>query len=180
MSVGFVRPNVSELQLHVFERSVHPELFEIFAAGIVQQPKFLARFQICDEGHTVEFRTPSGILTEVVAAKGHTLPERFEVFQRRVKGSRDESLRCQNGLAYSTSFQSERLSPEAFLALHDELLQDCEKAPLSYIFPPANRLAPAALSYLQVDVWPNSILVHTCHTFPADCAIVKTQSLFEV
>lgn len=180
MSVGFVRPNVSELQLHVFERSVHPELFAIYAIGIVRQPNFLATFRLCEEGHVIEFRSREGLLTEVVAAKGHPLPKRSEVFQRRVKGSRDESLRSQKGLVYSTSFQSERLSPEVFLMMHEELLLDCEKAPLAYIFPPANRLAPAALSYLQVDVWPNSVLVHTCHTFPADCAIVKTQSLIEI
>ncbi len=180
MSVGFVRPNVAELQLHVFERSVHPELFEIYAAGIVQQPKFNATFRLCEEGHVIEFRTRDGLLTEVVAAKGQLLPARCEVFERRMKGVRDESLRSHNGLTYNVSFQNERLSPELFLQLHEELLADCEKAPLSYIFKPANRLAPAALSYLQVDIWPNSMLVHTCHTFPADCAIVKTQSLFEL
>jgi hypothetical protein len=33
---------------------------------------------------------------------------------------------------------------------------------------------------VQTDVWTHSLLIHAFHTFPEDCAIVKTQSLFEL
>ena len=50
--------------------------------------------------------------------------------------------------------------------MHEELSSDCEKAPLRHSFAAKNRLAPAALSFLQTDVWSHSLLVHAVHTFP--------------
>ncbi len=78
------------------------------------------------------------------------------------------------------SYHLERVDAEVFANLHEELSHDCLKADLSCRFPPANRLAPEPLSLLRADISPRSLLVHTFHTFPESCAIVKTQSLFEV
>jgi hypothetical protein len=66
-----------------------------------------------------------------------------------------------------------------FLNLHEELSIDCGRADLAYRFPPANRLAPEALSLIRTEVCPRSLLIHAFHTFPESAAVVKTQSLFE-
>ncbi len=180
MSVGIVRPNVSDLLFHVFERTLHPELFEVRNAARVRQPRFVAKIRIVDTGHLIEFRTRRDQLTEVVASREQPLPERFEVLQRSINRDRDEKLQFASGLTYSTSIQIERLSPERFLQVHEELASDCEKAPLRHSFVAQNRLAPAALSFLQTDIWPHSLLVHAFHTFPDTCTVVRTQSLFEM
>ena len=180
MTVGIVRPNVSDLLFHVFERSLHPELFEVRNAARVRQPRFIATIRIFDTGHWVEFRTRRDKLSEVVASREQPLPERFEILQRRINRDRDEKLKLASGLTYSTSFQFEQFSPERFLEVHEELASDCEKAPLRHSFAGKNRLAPSALSFLQTDVWSHSLLVHSFHTFPETCTLVKTQSLFEM
>ena len=48
-----------------------------------------------------------------------------------------------------------------------------------YNFLPHHRLAVAPLSHIAVEARARSLLIHAFHTFPDDCAIVKTQSLFE-
>ncbi len=180
MSVSFVRPNVSELLFHVFERSLHPELFDVHRTAHVLQANFRATIRICDAGHVVEFQTRDTIVTEVLAGREQPLPSRMQIIERRIKASRDETLRLSSGIAYHTSFQIEKLSPEQFLNMHEELLLDCQRAPISHAFEAQNRLAPAALSFIQTDVWPHSLLIHSFHTYPEECAIVKTQSLFEL
>jgi hypothetical protein len=50
---------------------------------------------------------------------------------------------------------------------------------LAHRFGSKSRLAPAPLSFIQTDEGPRSLFVHTFHTFPDNCAVVKTQSLFE-
>ena len=72
MSVGFVRPSVSDLMFHLYERSLHPELFDIRREGSVSQPDYTARIRICDTGHTVSFQTRNTTLTELVARRGQT------------------------------------------------------------------------------------------------------------
>lgn len=180
MNVGFVRPSVSELALHLFEWSLHPELFDVQCHQSIRQADYSAKVAICDAGHVVEFRRGEMTLTEVLARRDQPLPERKRLFNRRIKGTRDETYELESGAKYHLSFQVERLPPDVFLNLHEELLLDCQRAPISHSFSPSNRLSPAALSFVQTDVWQRSLLIHAFHTFPEDCAIVKTQSLFEL
>jgi hypothetical protein len=42
------------------------------------------------------------------------------------------------------------------------------------------RMALGAISYINIETRNKSLLVQAFHTFPDDCAIVKSQSLFEV
>lgn len=180
MNVGFVRPDVSELNLAVLGRSVHPELFEIYERTSVVQDGFQARLAICEAGHLLELRTPQQTLCEIVAPRGQSLPHRERLFDKKLRGSRDESLWLPGGIGYQLSFQVERLDPEVYLQLHEEFSVDCRKATLGRMFDPPNRLAPAAVSYLQLDLFPRSLLVHAFHTFPENCAVVKTQTLIEL
>ena len=67
-----------------------------------------------------------------------------------------------------------------FLNYHEELIVDCGRADLSHRFPSANRLAPGPISLIRTEADARSLLVHAFHTFPDCCAVVKTQSLFEL
>lgn len=180
MNVGFVRPSVSELALHLFGWSLHPELIDVRREETIRQPDYSATVRISDAGHLVEFQCRDMTVTEILARRDQLLPERRLLLHRRVRGCRDESCELDSGMRYHLSFQVEKLPPEVFLNLHEELLQDCQRAPISHSFVAANRLSPAALSFVQTDIWPRSLLIHAFHTFPEDCAIVKTQSLFEL
>ncbi len=42
-----------------------------------------------------------------------------------------------------------------------------------------DRMAPPAISHVAFESRAKGLLVHTFHSFPADLAIVRTQSLFE-
>ncbi len=180
MNVGIVRPDVSELNLSILGRSVHPELFAIYERTSVIRDGFQMQLAICEAGHLLELRTPHQTLCEIVAPKGQSLPHRDRFFDKKLRGSRDESLWLPGGIGYQVSFQVERLDPEIYLHLHEEFSIDCRKATLGRIFDPPNRLAPAAVSYLQLDLFPRSLLVHAFHTFPENCAVVKTQTLIEL
>lgn len=180
MSVRFARPNLSELVFHLYGRSVHPELFQIFAEAEVWREAFTAVVRICEAGHTVTFRHRGLTVTEVTAALEQPLPQRKRFVERRLKGQRDESFRFDCGLRYHVSYQVEQLDLDVFLTFHEELLLDCCHANVAHRFPSANRLFPGPLSLIRADADGNSLLVHAFHTFPESCAVVKTQSLFEL
>lgn len=180
MNVGIVRPDVSELNLAVLGRSVHPELFVIYERTSVVHKSFQAQLAICEAGHFLELRTPYHTLCEIVCPKGQSLPHHQRLFDKKLRGSRDESLRLPGGIGYQLSFQIERLEPEIYLHLHEEFSTDCRKATLGHVFEQTNRLAPAAISYLQVDLFPGALLIHAFHTFPENCAVAKTQTLIEL
>ncbi len=95
------------------------------------QPEYSARIRLCDSGHLVTFQTGRTVLTEVLTRRGQPLPERNERMSRALKGCRDESVELNVPLSYHVSFQVEKLAPEVFLTLHEELLLDCQHAPIA-------------------------------------------------
>ncbi len=180
MNVGFARPKVTDLVFHLFARPLHPELFHVHADTEIWQNRYHALIQICDAGHLVTFRSQDQTISELTATRSQPLPQRKRLVEKRLSGSRDESVRFGSGIGYHVSFQLEQLEPDVFLNFHEELLLDCARADVAHRFPAGNRLAPAPLSLVKTDIWPHSLLIHTFHTFPESCAIIKTQSLFEI
>ena len=179
MSVRFARPSVGELIFTLFSRSVHPELFLGLVKGEIYQDVFAAEILICEAGHQVRFRAGKQTVTEVLSPKEQVLPTKCRLVRQQLFNQRDLFYEFDSGILYQSSSQLEWLEPEVFLNLHQELQNDCRRSHVSYQFPAVHRLSPGPLSYVHTEVTRNSLLVHAFHTFPDECAVVKSQSLFE-
>lgn len=180
MTVQFARPDVAELTFQVFERSVHPELTAAFARRRFEQEDYTAEICIGEAGHVIAFCRPSVTLTEVAASRQQPLPTQRRSFRHALRGSRHRALHLPAGIHYEVSFHVEDLVPEVFLNFHQELLIDSSRVELSHRFPSPTRFSPEPLSLIRADAQPASLLIHTYHTFPDNCAVVKSQSLFEL
>jgi hypothetical protein len=166
--------------LHVYARSVHPELFRVFAAADVAQESYQAGIRICDAGHTISFRYDGHTVTELTASRDQLLPQKKRFLEKSLRGCKDETVHFDGGLQYSVSYQLERLDPNVYLNFHEELLGDCKRAAVAFRFPAENRLTPEPLSLLRAEAAAQSLLIHAFHTFPENCTVLKTQSLFEL
>jgi hypothetical protein len=178
MNVSFARPDASQLAFLLFERTLHPELFDTYAEAQVVGDRFEAVLRICDAGHVVEFRNGGQRVTEVVGSLGTELPLRGRCVAHPLKGGRDLNLEL-DGLAYCCSAHVEQLDVEVFSEIHDELSADASKALLAYEFPGPHRLQKGALSVMQAEVTSDSLLIHAFHTFPESLSVLRTQSLYE-
>jgi len=180
MNVKFARPRVSDLTFQVFGRSVHPELLTVFAERLFWHEDYTAIVSICEAGHAVSLRRDDETFTEIAATRDQLLPAAGKSFTRRLRGSRHQTACFDKQLQYEVSFHVEHLAPEVFLNFHQELLIDTERVELSYRFPSGSRFSPEPLSLIRADAQPDSLLIHAYHTFPDDCAVVKSQSLFQL
>jgi hypothetical protein len=178
MSVSSTRPSIADLVFHLYGRSVHPELFQVCSEFEICQRRYAAVLRICDGGHTIELRQGGKTVTEVMSGARQPLPERKRLLEKRVHGCRNQAHEFED-LRYQASYQLEQLDPEVFLNYHEELLSDCARASVYHRFAPGHRLAPGSISLIRAEAEPRSLLVHTFHTFPESCGVVKTQSLFE-
>jgi len=180
MSVSFARPEVSELSFHLYGRSLHPELFHIYDSAEISRDQYQARISIYDAGHMVSFQFGQQVITELIATKQQVLPRKKHFLDKRLHGCRDEAFDFQCGLRYQVSYQLEHLNQDVYLNFHEELLSDCHSATVACEFPCSSRMAPTPISLIRTEVMHNNLLVHAYHTFPESCAVVKTQSLFEL
>lgn len=179
MPVRSARPDVSTLMLRLFPRPLHPELFDVPAGLVVQSGAIRVSVQLCPSGHTWTWQWDRRFITETLAEKDHLLPQQSCILDHKVRGCRTRSLSFSPTMRYDVGCQVETLDPDLFLRMHDELVDDCDKADLSHEFPTESRFAPGALSLVRLELTRTSTIIHAYHTFPDHCAIVKTQSLIE-
>lgn len=175
-----VRPKIAELSFQLFGRALHPELFEVHKTLTLERGEFSAKLDITTAGHVITWRYRGLTLTEVATSAQHPLPERRRLLSYRLKGQRSDRVECRGGITYQTSFQLEPVVPELFWSFQEELSHDGERQGLLHTFDSSGRIALGAMSYIYPETRSRSLLIQAFHTFPDDCAIVKSQSVFEL
>lgn len=175
-----VRPKVAELVFQLYGRALHPELFVVCETRHIQRGEQEAQIDITSAGHVVTWRYAGITLTEVATAAHHPLPERRRLMSYRLKGQRSDRLECRGGVRYEMSFQLETVSAEFFWTFQKEIACDGLFHGVYHKFDSSGRFALGAVSFVNVEARNRSLMVQAFHTFPDDCAIVKSQSLFQL
>lgn len=179
MGVSFGRSRVADLTFQVFARTLHPEWFLSRGHRRLTQNGWEADVRIVEGGHSVIFRAGSARLTEVLSGPETLLPEPGLLFHSPLRHERTATLRPRGELDYQTCLDVERLDPQVFARLCDEMTLDGARGGLFHRFTPSNRMAPAPISHIHLEARVKGLTVHAFHTFPDEWAIVRTQSLFE-
>lgn len=179
MAVQFARPDVSSLVVRVYNHLLHPEFFDCHGLTVLECGSCRVHLRLCSAGHLWSLRQGKVVLTEAITRQDQLLPAYRCLLEQKVCSCRTRSAVLPDGVRYDISCQLESLEPELFLRMHDELRADCARADLAYEFPCANRFSPGALSVLSAALNRRSVMLHTYHTFPDRCAILKTQTLVE-
>lgn len=175
-----VRPKVAELIFQLYGRPLHPELFQVHQRREVQRGGYTARIEITNAGHLITWRYGGLTLTEVATGAHHPLPQKRRLMSYRLRGERSDEVECRGGVKYRMSFQLEPADPEVFWTFQQELVELSRREGMLYTFSASGRMALGALSYINIETRNRSMLVQAFHTFPDDCAIVKSQSVFEL
>ena len=179
-NVPAVRPKVAELAFQVYGRALHPELFEVLQTRKVQRNGFQAKIDITSSGHVVTWRYGGLTLTEVAAASNHPLPEKRRLMSHRLSGTHSDTVTCRGGTQYRVRIQLEPADPEIFWAFQQELVNNEPRQGMLHTFDASGRVPMGAISYIHIETRSRLLLVQAFHTFPDDCAIVKSESRFEI
>src|SRR5438128_2436027 len=121
MNVPFVRPRVADVVFRLFDRPLHPELFDAAAARVVGRDGYRLTARVTRTGHALAWSRGPVHLEEVIAAADQELPDSGRRLAYRFDGERRG--RCDlPGVRYQVGLQLEVLEPEPFAHLHAELV----------------------------------------------------------
>ncbi len=180
MSIWSVRPNMKQMVFAVFARPLHPELFDIRQSFEMRRAQHEFTIWITEFGHVVTWQHDDLIVSEVLTAYGAPLPKTRRLFSYRTTGHTTEEIRCAD-VVLQLGVSVEQLKPELFQRVAEELEEDSRReGRLSYRFPSTDRMQPSALSYVVPEATASRLIVYTFHTFPEECGVLKTQSVYEV
>jgi hypothetical protein len=179
MNLQVARPRVGELVFHLYNRPLHPEIFEVYAERRLVREKQNVHVRITRSGHVVTWERNDVWITEVAAASSDALPDN-SLLQHRIRGEQFGQVMIRPDIRYQMSSQVETLPWEIYLHIHDEILADGARRGILFNFQPNHRLALAPLGFLTIEGNARSLVIQAFHTFPEECTVVKSQSLIDL
>ncbi|MEM6560103.1 MAG: DUF2617 family protein [Planctomycetota bacterium] len=181
------------LMLMLYQRPLHPELFNILADVKVDRRNYSADVWLVEGGHVLSFTVteagaaqagvPAGTtLTEVVQMNGEPMSEQGLTESLLCRGERYHELDVEPNLRYMVSTQEEQLSATLFEATKTEIMDYAAKRELIVGDTPADPVAGRGgiTSVLDVERRANELHVHSFHLFEDGYTVVKTQAFMEV
>lgn len=163
----------------MYERALHPELFDAYVTGRVATKKFRTLVMICEAGHLAQFTFGEHSVAEVAGPAKRALPSTGLRERHALPQGKELFLELEGPVRYHFSGHVDKVDPEVFARINTELETDSRRAFLSYQFPRHSRLAAGPISIVNVEGSATSLIIHSFHTFPEELSILRTQSLFE-
>ncbi len=174
------RPKITDLNFHLFARNVHPELFNVCARRTIEREKYKLSINITTDGHAISFAHGDLLLTEVSAGAHHPLPSQQLLVSHPVEGLCKDKATLGLKIKYLSEVELEAVNPKTFVVIQQQLDEKIEFEGLVHRFGSNGRLSFGAISYVNVQAFRNYVQVRTFHTFPETCAVLKSESRFEI
>jgi hypothetical protein len=178
MGVPFLRPRVAELVFRLYDRPLHPELFEVVASRVLKRDGYTLSARLTRTGHVLGWTDGQVHIEEVTATADMELP----ACGLRLAHAFDRGWNARHKLAavrYQVSSQLEVLAAEQFDHVHQELAIEGARKGLVYHCKSENRLGLSPLGVVIITTVPRGLSTTAFHTFPDELALIKTQSLIE-
>jgi hypothetical protein len=171
---------ISELAFSLFQRPLHPELFNIYAKRSLKTEKYETIIWATGCSHVMSVFTKNSCLTEIIALPGQLLPKRGLIERFRFKGQKNHKFTLNKNISYMTGFQVEKMSPNLYQQSRDDLERFARNRGIFINFPQAAVAGLEPFSYIDFEARRNELHLHTFHAFPDQVTIIKTQSLVEM
>ena len=181
MELGQTLQRVADLKFVLYRRPLHPELFCIHRSQHLERPAYQADIWVTGLSHVVSVQSAGRCVTEVTTEDIEVLPQNGLVTSFQFRGERDHLEKFDDGMHYILSTQVERMNRNLFHASHRDLMNYGSARGLVVKFEDwadDDNLAP--FSFIDWELRDREMHVQAFHAFPADYAILKTQSIFEV
>jgi hypothetical protein len=179
MSIG-QRQRLSGLRFYLYERPLHPELFDIYHDHQIVKTGYEAQVWVTGCTHVIGFFCKPFALVEAMAETDTELPQRGSLLELPLRGERAHERKRGEGINYMMNFQVEQMSPAVYSKTHHDLARLGAKRGLFVPFPMWMSSSLTPFTYIDYEAKPNELHVFAFHAFPEDLTIVKTQSIFEL
>ena len=174
------KQRVSSLRFFLYDRPLHPELFDIYYDQAIVKHGYEAQVWITGCSHVISFYRDDLALVEVTADSDSELPQRGLLLELPFRGERDHERSRTDGISYMMSFQVERMSAAVYSKTHQEFARQGGERGLFVPFPMWMVHSLTPFTFIDYEAKPNELHIFAFHAFPEEMTIVKTQSIFEL
>ena len=170
---------ISELAFSLFQRPLHPELFNIYAKRSLKTEKYETIIWATGCSHVMSVFTKKSCLTEIIALPGQLLPKRGLIERFRFKGQKNHKCTLNKNLSYMTEFQVEKMSPNLYKQSRADLERFAKNRGLFVKYPELEVGSLQPFCYIDYEARRTELHIHTFAAYPEQLTMIKTQSLFD-
>ena len=170
---------VEELTFSLFQRPLHPELFQIYAKRRLKTTKYEADIWVTGCTHVVTVYTEGMFLSEVISSPGQMLPQQGLIERFQFRGPRSHKCTLSRGVSYMTDFQVEKMSPNLYRQSHLDLEHFARNRGVFVKFPKLKIGGLQPFCYIDFEARRSELHIHTFAAYPDQVTMIKTQSLFD-
>lgn len=174
------RQRVEDLHFCLYQRAIHPELFQIHRVKRIEQPRYRAEIWVVGLTHVVTVQSGGVILTELITEDTELLPKVGLATSFRFRGERDHSQAFSEDVKYILSTQVERMTPQLYPATHRDYVHYAQNRGLYVPFEEWTHDNLVPFTFIDFDARDHEFHVHAFHAYPEELTLLKTQSIFEV
>jgi hypothetical protein len=182
MSIGHKYSNIQVFRLMIYQRALHPELFDLQERRMHRHGEYEVETWLCPAGHVVRFQVGHDCLTETVIEHGDHLPETGLVHALPCLGEKDYELARDTSprLGYVTTVQTENLAENLYVATYRELRDNADEEDRGVCHEWLDADGAACMSILDVQKYRKEFHTQSYHLLGASGVVLRTQSIFEV
>jgi hypothetical protein len=167
------------LTLLLYQRTLHPELFQILASEKVSRRAYEAEIWLVEGGHVTTLAAGKNTLTEVVFTGAEEYPDRGLLQKVPCRGEKYHEMQAGN-IKYMISTQEEQLTQTLYDATKHEIATYAARRELMSAETPATAERGGMLSVLDIERRSHELLVQSFHLFDENLMVLKTQAIIEV
>lgn len=180
-SVSHKSSNVQLFRLMLYNRPLHPELFDLQTRSACKTNDYETESWLVPAGHVVRFQQGDFGLTETVIECGDHLPEHGLVHALPCLGEKDFNYEPVDGfpLAYVTTIQTEGLTDNLYQATYREMIDFAEETG-SIMHAWVDGEGAECLSVLDAQKYKREFHIQSYHLLGASGMVLRSQSIFEL
>lgn len=179
MSLSHKTHSTQMLHLFLYQRALHPELFELHIRRTDRHGDYEVESWLINGGHLVRFRVEDQVLAEVVLEQADHLPETGLVYALPCLGEKEYEMEPVAGMGYVTTIQTEILSDNLFTATYHEM-QDFARESGAVSREWADEDNAFSLSILDTQKYRKEFHLQSYHLLGKLNLVLRTQSIFEI
>jgi len=168
------------LNLLLYQRTLHPELFKILATEKVVRRAYDADIWLVEGGHVIMFTAGKHTLTEVIVTNYPAPTDRGLLQSIPCRGEKYHEMQAGPNMRYMISTQEEQLTQTLYDATKHEISSYAAKRELMSAETPATQEVGASLSVLDIERCSHELRVQSFHLFDENQMVIKTQAIIEV
>lgn len=169
------------LTLLLYQRTLHPELFKIYATDRVTRRAYEADIWLVEGGHVITFTAGKNTLTEVIMLGPGEMTDRGLIQTVPCRGEKYHEMTAPGGnIRYMISTQEEQLTQTLYEATKSEIREYAMKRELMMADTPPTAERGGAMGVLDIERRSHELLVQSFHLFDDNNLVIKTQAIIEV